>query len=207
MEYLSIKYIVLELFGYKMSLIELVSVFFGLISGWLAIKENIHTWTIGILNVIGFFIIFASLKLYSSMILQVFFFIISIQGIYQWNKKDELKISELSMNENAKLILHGLLISFLVGFIMSKFNSSNPYLDAIIGVLSIFATYLMAYKKMFCWSLWFIVDVIACIVYFNKGIPLIAIEYFIFMILAIKGYNNWSKILFKNQIQHKENNI
>ena len=58
MEIFSGQFILFELLGYKVSLIELTGTVTGLIAVWLAAKNNILTWPIGIVNVICFFFIF-----------------------------------------------------------------------------------------------------------------------------------------------------
>ena len=204
LEYFSVKYIIFELLGYKVSLIEFISVLFGLWSVWLAVKKNIHTWTTGIINILGFFIIFKATLLYSSALLQIFYFIATIYGLYKWNKKNKVEISDISLNEKKVIIIHGSIISVLVGYIMGKMGATTPYYDAYIAVMSVFATYLMAYKKIYCWILWSVVNVISIILYFYKGLPLIAILYIIFLVLSIKGFAEWFGFLLNIKNNEKK---
>ena len=66
---LSIKSIAFEVIGYKMSYVELIGTFFGLICVWLTAKEKILCWPIGIINIVFFAILFYQVRLYSDMIL------------------------------------------------------------------------------------------------------------------------------------------
>jgi nicotinamide mononucleotide transporter len=196
-----------KVFGYQMSYIEFSGTTLGLASVWLATKANIHTWTTGILNVIAFFIIYYQIQLYSDMFLQIFFLGSSILGLWQWYKKKLVKndkiITSLNQNYLIYIIMSIIIFSILLGFFMSRIHiyypdffkkpTSYPYTDALISILSIYATFIMAYKKVECWILWILVDIISSILYFQKGVLFISLEYFLFLIMAIIGLFQWIK--------------
>lgn len=204
---LDIHTILFKLFDYPMSYVELFGTIFGLISVWLATKANIHTWTTGLVNVMLFFIIYYQVQLYSDMFLQVFFFAMSIFGLWQWmNKKPVNNDKKISLLNNKQRILYsitiltgtivlGRFISEIHVFFPSLFSqpASYPYADAFTTILSIAATFLMAYKKTECWILWIMVDVVSTYLYVQKGILFIAFEYLIFLALATYGLVEWLK--------------
>ncbi|KXX71075.1 nicotinamide riboside transporter PnuC [Flammeovirga sp. SJP92] len=196
-----------EVLGYPMSYIEFFGTLSGLISVWLATKANIHTWTIGIINVIAFFLIYYQIQLYSDMFLQVFFFGTSVLGIWQWLKKkpveNDKKIRLLHQRDQILLSVLMIVTTLILGYMVSQIHlylpkyftapASYPYADAFTTVLSIFATFLMAYKRVECWVLWILVDVVCIVLYFQKGVMFISLEYFIFLFMAINGLIQWSK--------------
>ena len=199
-----------KLLGYPMSYIEFFGTILGLISVWLATKANIHTWSIGILNVIAFFVIYYQVQLYSDMFLQIYFFAMSIYGWWNWKSinntgKGSMEISALASRSRIIYLLI-ILIGFVsLGFVISNIHSyystifskpaAYPYTDALTTILSIVATILMAQKKIECWILWIIVDLISIYLYSTKGIIFISIEYIIFLILATIGMFDWLKYL------------
>lgn len=99
-------------------------------------------------------------------------------------------------------------LSVMLGLIMTRIHvwlptlfpdpASYPYLDALTTVMSFTATVLMAKKKVACWYLWILVDVIGIWLYYAKGVKFIALEYVLFLALAIQGYRSWKK-----QLQHQ----
>lgn len=203
----SIEYTLFEIFSYKMSLMECLGTTLGLISVGLAAKANIHTWTIGIFNIIAFFLIYYQIQLYSDMFLQVFFLIMSVVGIWQWIKKrptkQDKKINTINKKRLPLLLVSATILTLLLGYLMSNihiylyeyFNqpASFPYADAFTTILSIYATFLMAYKKIECWVLWILVDIVSIILYAQKGMLFISAEYFIFLIMAFGGFFQWLK--------------
>jgi nicotinamide mononucleotide transporter len=57
----------------------------------------------------------------------------------------------------------------------------------------VLATLLMAKKRLECWVLWILVDLASIVLYATKGIHLIALEYFIFLIMCLAGFSHWLK--------------
>jgi len=63
--------------------------------------------------------------------------------------------------------------------------ASYPYLDSFTTVMSFVATILMARKKVTCWYLRILVDIIGIGLYYVKGVKFISLEYVIFLVLAV----------------------
>lgn len=197
-----IQSIAFEIASYPLSYIELIGTLSGLISVYLATKANFYTWHTGILNEIAFFMLFFQVRLYADMMLQIFFLVVSIYGMYNWKSKQEaLIIHRLSPNEGIRfifLIFFATLISAIIianlHYILPYFfekPATYPLADAFIMVASIVATFLLAQKKLENWILWIIIDIVSIILYYKKGIYFVAGEYGIFLGLAIKGFVEW----------------
>jgi nicotinamide mononucleotide transporter len=198
---------------YPISLLELLGTISGLACVYLTAKENILCWPVGIVNIILFFILFYQVQLYSDMILQVYFLIMSIYGWWKWanprtiqetDVKNELKVSDLSKDQWIYWVSGTLVATLLLGYFMQHIHiyfpklfvkrAAFPFPDATTTTLSMAATVIMALKKRDCWILWILVDIIATIIYFLKGINLVAIEYIIFGIISANGYITWTRI-------------
>ncbi len=57
----------------------------------------------------------------------------------------------------------------------------------------------MARKKIENWTLWIIGDAIAVPLYAYRGLGMLALQYVVFTILAVRAYIEWSKILNKRR--------
>lgn len=205
--FFNINHIFFSILGYPMSYIEFIGTSLGLISVWLATKANIHTWSTGILNIIAFFAIYYQVQLYSDMLLQIYFFAMSIYGWIIWKEKkgNSAVFNVDNLSVKLRLIyLGGILISCaLLGILISDIHvylpglfakpAAFPYADALTTVLSIAATILMANKKIECWLLWIIVDAVSIYLYLMKGIVFVSVEYSVFLVLATLGFFDWIK--------------
>ncbi|EHQ25150.1 nicotinamide riboside transporter PnuC [Mucilaginibacter paludis] len=206
MRFFEITNIAFTLLGYPISYVELIGTLFGLISVYFASRANILTWGTGIINEVFLFILFFQVQLYADMFLQVYFFVVTIYGWYQWNTQGTAnRISVLHLK--GRLITAFIIVagSIAVGFLIKnihtylpayfKIKAAYPFTDSLVMVLSIIATVLLARKKIDNWYLWILVDVICVILYFKKGVYFLSLEYFIFLGLASYGLFSWQKQL------------
>ncbi len=204
MSLFDIENIAFEILNYPISYVELIGTLFGLVSVYLATKANILTWGTGIINVIFLFILFFQVQLYADMFLQVYFFIVTLYGWYNWKKKPKKNsISSISLNAKFLLLFTIILSTFIAGYLISnihlylpqyfKIEASYPYVDSLVMVLSVCATVLLAKKKIETWYLWIVVDLVCVFLFFIKGIVFLGLEYLIFLGMATYGLINWKR--------------
>ena len=206
MNFFEIKNIAFQIWDYPISYVELIGTLFGLFTVYFASRANILTWGTGIVNEIFLFILFFQVQLYADMFLQVYFFIVTIYGWYNWKTNTaEKMISEINFRNKLLLAAAIFIFSLLSGFLFSniqlylpeyfKSKAAYPYIDSLVMVSSIVATVLLAKKKIENWYLWIAVDLVCVVLYFKKGIYFLSLEYFIFLGLASYGLYNWKKQL------------
>ncbi len=187
--------------------------FFGLVSGVIAVVlsslANIWSWPLGLINVTLSFFLFFQVQLYPDMFLQVFFFITNVMGWWRWthprvgeeDRNQYLKVSFLplpTLMTYALLSVAGTLVMALFArnlhewlpLIFTK-PSASPYLDSFITVMSVMATFLMIQKRVECWVIWVLVDVVATYLYFVRDIKFYSLMYFAFCVIASFGFWNW----------------
>ncbi|XZF14728.1 nicotinamide riboside transporter PnuC [Chitinophagaceae bacterium MMS25-I14] len=204
MNALSVHNVAFQLGAYPVSYIELVGTLFGLLSIWYASRANILTWSTGIVNEVALFILFFQVQLYADMMLQVYFFIVTIYGWYNWKQHPGAKaITTLSAKQRLLLVLATILGTVLLGDFFSHIHellpqwfakaASFPYTDSLVMMASILATVLLARKNIENWVLWILADVICTVLYFYKGIYALSAEYFVFLCLASYGLYEWHK--------------
>lgn len=78
---------------------------------------------------------------------------------------------------------------------LKDFRLATPYLDTFTTGVFFAAMWLMAHKKIENWTLWIAGDVVSIPLYFVKGYGFTAVQYTIFLILAIMAYFSWRKTL------------
>lgn len=211
MDFFDINNIFFELWGVKMSHLEFYATLTGLVAVILSAQENVWSWVVGLSNVVLAFIMFYQIQLYPDMFLQIFFFITNLIGFWQWkypkqqeaNQKNELRISQLSLQQFGLLTLIGLTGTALLGTFAKNLHewvpmvfsqpSAFPYMDSFTTVMSIFATFLLIRKKVEAWWVWLGVDIISTYMYYVKEVKLYSLLYAVFCIIALFGAINWTK--------------
>jgi nicotinamide mononucleotide transporter len=212
MSFFNTQNIAFEALGYSMSWLELVATLFGLLAVWLSAKEHVATWGLGLINVSLSFLVFYQFNLYSDMLLQVYFFATGVLGWWMWTRTTDtqeslVKITFLTRWQQTALWLSVVLGTLLLAQVIMRLHiwlpqffpkpADYPYVDTLIMVMSIFGNYLLTIKKIEAWILWVLVDIIAPILYFKKGMLLFTFEFMVFLAIAIFALLNWYKIYKK----------
>lgn len=210
-DFFDINTIFFTLWGYPMSYLEFFGVVSGSVATWLAARSNVWTWPIAVGSVLLFFFLFYQVQLYPDMFLQVFFFITYLQGWWRWthpasHETDErrgLRITRLTGQPLILTLVGGVGATVLLGTFAQNlhtlfpvlFNkpSAFPYLDSFTSVMSVIGTFMMIHKKLECWWLWLVIDLISTYMYFVKGVKLVGVEYAFFCLIAIQGVWNWTR--------------
>ena len=187
-------FIILEIFAVAMNIISVVY----------AKQNNILVYPTGLIGTGIFVYILFNFSLLGDMIINGYFFIMSIYGWYYWSrKKDEVfinNVSKLEKREYIQLIflaLGSLLFIYFVYVQFDKWNNWTAYVDNITTAIFFVAMWLMAKRKIESWVFWIIGDLITVPLYFYKGLTISSLQYIIFTVLAILGYISWKKILLK----------
>lgn len=180
--------------------IEVVGVVFGILGVWLTTKQIIWCWPVALINVLLYIYIFFTAKLYADFGLQIFYFVMTIYGWYNWKfggkEHSILKVSRAGKKRISIYILIGTLSFLTSGFLLEKYtDAAYPYWDSFVSVWGIIGTFMLARKQIENWIVWIIIDLNCMGIYFFKELyPTVAL-YFIFTILAFIGYYKWKKDL------------
>jgi nicotinamide mononucleotide transporter len=195
-----------NVFGYPVSIIECISVLSGIIAVYLAAKEKIATWPIGLINVVTAFFIYYHVQLYSDMFLQCYFFSIGIYGWIYWGKekKEHLPLKWLSPKQRLIWLILIIICTAIFGYLISQLHitwplvfslpAAYPYADTLVAVMSIVANALLARRIIENWILWIVVDLMCVYLYIQKDILFISFEFFIFLVIAVFGLYEWMRL-------------
>ena len=188
--------------------IESFAVGMNILSVIYAKQNNILVYPTGLIGTGIFVYILFNFSLLGDMIINGYFFFMSIYGWYYWSrKKDEVLINNVSRLEKKEylqlilLALGSLIFIYFVYVQFDKWNSWTAYVDNITTAIFFVAMWLMARRKIESWIFWIIGDLITVPLYFYKGLTISSLQYIIFTILAILGYISWKKILLKTNHQ------
>lgn len=183
-----------------MSILEIVAVTLGIINVTLVVRRSIWNYPFGLAMVALYFVIFYEHKLYSDVLLQVFFFVIQLYGWWVWTRAPQVDhgIAVTAMVPSHRLRwLAGTVVATAVwGFGMHSYtDAAAPFVDATVAGLSVTAQLLQSLRRFECWVMWIAADVVAIGLYAWKGLALTSGLYGLFLILAIVGLIDWRKKL------------
>ena len=188
-------------------ILEMIGVVFGILSVWYAKRENILVFPTGIISTGIFVYILWVFGLLGDMLINAYYFSMSIIGWYFWTRKVDtdhfIPITRTNRREkkwSALLFVAALVFVFLVYALFDKFNSWTAYVDTLTTAIFFVGMWLMAKKKLENWTYWIIGDIITVPLYLYKGLIFTSLQYLLFTIIAIYGYMAWKKNLNKSPL-------
>ncbi|MCM4166788.1 Nicotinamide riboside transporter PnuC [Arenibacter antarcticus] len=185
--------------------LEMVGVFFGFLSVWYSMRENILVFPTGIISTGIFVYILIIFGLLGDMMINAYYFAMSVYGWYVWTRKvDEehfIPITRTSPKENswsALLFIGTVVFVVIVYLVFNKLDHWTAYVDTFTTAIFFVGMWLMARKKLENWIYWIIGDIISIPLYWYKGLIFTSFQYFLFTIIAVLGYLAWKKSLNKS---------
>ena len=151
-------------------ILEIIAVFFGFLSVWFSKKNKIWVFPTGMISTSIFVYLLFKWDLLGDMMINGYYFIISVYGWYVWTRKiDDTQVTPISkINFREKKIsitifFATLLFVFVIYKIFDKWTSWVAYADTITTAIFFVGMWLMAKRKIENWIFWIIGDIISCI--------------------------------------------
>ena len=184
--------------------LEITAVVFGLLSVWYSKNNNILVYPTGMISTSIFIYLLFKWVLLGDMMINAYYFIMSIYGWYIWTRKENKVTTPISRVNSFEKKIAILIFLFSIVFVYSiyvyfdKWGSLTSYIDNITTAIFFVGMWLMAKRKIENWIFWIIADIISIPLYFYKGLTFTSLQYLIFTFIAIAGYYSWKKILNKS---------
>ena len=175
--------------------LEAVAVLLGLLSVWFAKRDHIAVYPSGMLSTGIFVYILFQANLLGDMLINAYFFVMSIYGWYFWIQKEGNQVLNPIAKMNSKefkwaIVLFFGAVLFVIGIYLffDKWTDWTAPVDTFTTALFFVGMWLMARRKIEHWIFWIVGDVISVPLYLYKGLGLTSIQYLIFTLIAILGY-------------------
>jgi len=180
--------------------VELSAVAATLACVWLTAEADVLCWPVGIVGCVLYLYVFHRARLYSDVLLQVYFLATSFYGWHQWlhggDEHTALAVSRLSLTAAAlwtAVIAAG--AAGLGWWMKHRTKAALPYWDATTTAMSVVAQYLLTGKVVESWVLWIVADSIDTVLYFRRRLDATAALYAVLLALAVKGLVDWAGML------------
>jgi len=198
------------LWGYPLSVLELIAVSTGFAAVLLASKARSVNFIFGLVNSVAYFLLYFQFRLYSVMLLQIAYFSFCLYGYYHWrhpkpneaDQNNEQKIQKLTGGQRLRFLVAILVSGLLWGWCVIHFQArfpqyfdppAYPWLDALLTMGSLVAQYLLSRKYWDNWILWVIIDGLSTILFAYMGMFFTSVLFGVFTIIAIRAQYEWRK--------------
>tara|TARA_B100000795_G_scaffold39618_1_gene26062 strand:- start:1107 stop:1739 length:633 start_codon:yes stop_codon:yes gene_type:complete len=187
--------------------LEIVAVIFGFLSVWYSKQNKIWVFPTGMISTLIFVYLLFKWELLGDMMINGYYFIMSIYGWYIWTRKvDKTHVNQISTTTfkekkiSIVIFIATLLFVFIIYQKFDKWTNWVAYIDTITTAIFFVAMWLMAKRKIENWIFWIVGDLISVPLYLYKGFTFTSFQYFGFTFIAIFGYLAWKKTLHKTQL-------
>lgn len=182
-------------------LLQLTGFALGLLYLWLEYRADIRLWIVGLVMPCVHGTLYFKAGLYADSAMQLYYVLAGVYGWLVWHNAPQKKHEPASrirhtpwrllpLLAGACLLLHGGLYLLLDRCT----DSAVPFWDALTTALSVVAMWMLSRKLVEQWIVWGVVDAITVALYLYKQIPLTAMLYVLYTILAVAGYLRWRRL-------------
>jgi nicotinamide mononucleotide transporter len=186
-------------------ILEIIAVIFGFLSVWFSKQNNILVFPTGMISTAIFVYLLLKWTLLGDMMINAYYFIMSIFGWYVWTRKvDATHVTPISYTTKKEHLYSVLIFTVTLIFVyivyksFDKWNDWTAIADTFTTAVFFVGMWLMAKRKIENWLYWIVGDIISIPLYFYKGFTFTSFQYLIFTLIAIFGYFAWKKHLNNN---------
>lgn len=185
----------------------------GAVCVWLVVRENIWNFPIGILNVLGFAIVFFHAKLFADAGLQVVYFFLGCIGWVMWYRgqmksgtgsTQKQPVGRVGSVELVLLSLLALIGTVTLWLTLHNVGGSASFWDALTTCISLASQWMLNRKQLENWIGWIVADIIYIPLYLYKGLFLTSLLYAVFLAMAIVGLKEWHRRWQSQRLEQQE---
>lgn len=181
--------------------LESAAVVCGLASAWYSKNRSVLVFPSGIIATAISIYLCIEHRIYADTIVLLMFLIMSVYGWWRWSSgkhvDDRVVVAGLSPVVQIGFAAVSLLLWAAIYFALALgTNSTVPVLDSFTTSFSIVWMILMAEKRVENWVYWIVVDAASTIMFWSKGLELMALQYLLFCWIAVLGYRSWKAVAY-----------
>ncbi len=177
-------------------ILEAFALISGLLCVWLLARQNILTFPLGIAYALVSVYLMLEQQLLASALISVYYIVANAYGWWYWTRGsgDAQEVLPVSRTPTvAWWVLGGLVVvgTTMLTPVMVSMGAELALWDSFANVLSFAAMWMAARKYLENWVVWFVVDVILCVVYYQQGLYGYLLLYAVYLVMAVLGWRTW----------------
>lgn len=182
------------IWGYGVSVLELIAVVTGFIGVWLGTTGKKITWPWWAISSLLYAWLFFEYDLYASAALQFVFIAAAVWGWFGWGPTGA---KPRTATTKQRLIVLALAIAAWVALApaLASIGAAATWADSFGLVFSVVAQIIMVRQYTETWFIWLVVDAAYVALYASQGLWFTSTLYVVFTLVAVRGWLNWDKKL------------
>lgn len=168
----------------------------GLVSVWLARRAHVGLYPVGLVSTLLLAGLCLPRGLYAHALINLWYSLLGLYGWWRWSAPPTAAVTIGPAPPAAWGLTFGLMLAAFLFFHFFPPWFGLPPLDArdtVSSSIAMGAMYLMAARHTEHWLLWVVANTLFTWMFYDTGYPLIALQYLIFIVLAVSGWFSWRK--------------
>ncbi len=168
----------------------------GLAYVLLVIRQQRACWLAAFASTALYLFVFWDARLYMQAALQLYYLGVALYGWRAWRQGvpgAALTVSRAPWRGQVTALLVVLLVSFATaGLLARETGSTQPLLDSITTWGSVYASWLVARKRIDNWPWWLVVDALIAVLCWRQQLFASMILYILYLGLVVVGWRSWN---------------
>ncbi|MCC2335352.1 nicotinamide riboside transporter PnuC [Cellulomonas wangsupingiae] len=183
-----------------MGWVEIVGFVTGAVCVWLATRQHVANFPVGIANNVVYALLFWQSGILANAGLQVVYLVLAVLGWYWWVRGGD-DAGRLPVRRTPRWVWPVAVAAVVVltvaiaALLTRTAESVQPWPDAVTTSLSLVAQLMLGRKWLGSWAVWIVTDVLLVALYVSLGLYLTAALYVLFIALCVQGWRRWSRDL------------
>jgi nicotinamide mononucleotide transporter len=161
----------------------------------LVIRQHRACWVAAFASTALYLVVFWDARLYMQAALQVYYLGVALYGWLAWRQGDAgetLAVSRAPWRGQLVALVAVLVASFASASLLAReTGSTQPLLDSLTTWGSVYATWLVARKRIDNWPWWLAVDSLIAVLCWRQQLFASMILYILYLGLVVVGWRSW----------------
>lgn len=180
-----------------LSATELAGAVLGLVYVVLVIVEHRACWVAALLSTTLYLYVFYQAGLFLQAALQGYYIGVALYGWSAWRKDVRgvvLPVTRVAWPVQVGALFGIVLVSLMTAsWLARETGSTQPLMDSLTTWASVFATWLVARKKLENWLWWFVIDALIMVLCYRARLYPSMVLYACYLALVLVGWRAWRK--------------
>jgi len=177
--------------------VEAAGALLGLAYVVLVIRQHRACWVAALASTALYLVVFWQARLYMQAALQGYYVLVAVYGWRAWGGGADgagLAVSRTPWRQQALAVLVVLAASVASAHMLAvETGSADPALDSLTTWASVWATWLVARKRIDNWAWWFVVDALLAWLCWRQQLFASMILYLSYVGLVVIGWTSWQR--------------